>query len=372
MQPELIAPEFVQNNSAEEIQERMMRELPEDIDDMPGGFPFDFTMPSALEKSELINYHLVRGLMIAFPEYSWDEWLELHGKQAHVTRHPAQKASGKIKINGVPGTSIATGTVFCTPATDSGPSIEFILDEECLIGEGGTVTGKITAATAGIESNVSANTVTLMLKPDKNITGVTNPENITGGTERETDGDYYDRIHEEYENSMTYLGNDADYRRWAKEAGAGDCIVIGAANGPGTVKLVLVDANGQPANEKLVKDVYNYIVSEDDRSKRLLPTGSAQLSCVPAMTVKISYTCTGIQHDETTNLDTIKREFEELVKKVYETAKEEGIVRYNDVRPIISSIVGVDDFTTFLMNGEMKNIVLAKEEYPSTGKLDFT
>ena len=60
MQPEFTRPEFIENNSAEEIHQRMMNNLPADIDDMPGGFPFDFTMPAALEKDEFINYHMVR------------------------------------------------------------------------------------------------------------------------------------------------------------------------------------------------------------------------------------------------------------------------------------------------------------------------
>ena len=33
-------PEFLEGNSAEEIHERMMNNLPDDIDDMPGGFPY--------------------------------------------------------------------------------------------------------------------------------------------------------------------------------------------------------------------------------------------------------------------------------------------------------------------------------------------
>lgn len=47
---EFVAPEFVSDSTPEAIQERMMNNLPMDIDDMPGGFPYDFTMPTALEK----------------------------------------------------------------------------------------------------------------------------------------------------------------------------------------------------------------------------------------------------------------------------------------------------------------------------------
>ena len=57
MQPDFIRPAFFENNSAEEIHQRMMDSLPADIDDMPGGFPYDFTMPAAMEKDLFIKYH---------------------------------------------------------------------------------------------------------------------------------------------------------------------------------------------------------------------------------------------------------------------------------------------------------------------------
>lgn len=379
-QPEFIRPDFMDNNSAEEIHERMMNSLPADIDDMPGGFPYDFTMPAAEEKDEFINYHLVRGLMIAFPQYAWDEWLDLHGQQVHLERHQPEKAYGSVRVSGTAGTEIAAGTTFCTPATDTGPSIEFISTEAAVIGEAGNVVIDVEAAESGTGSNVAANTVSIMAKPNKAVTEVINPEPITGGTERETNDDFWDRIAAEYDNSMTYLGNDADYIRWAKQAGAGDCIVVPAANGPGTVKLVLVDANGQPANEKLVQDVYNYIVSPGDRSKRLLPTACAELIYGPATTVTVSFTITGLVYDETTDIEKIKEDFAKAVKAVYAKAKTENVLRYNDVRPLItgvegtedSGIAGVQDFETFLMDGDTKNIRLSREEYPETGTLNFS
>lgn len=371
-QPQFRNPDFIANNSADEIHSRMMSNLPNDIDDMPGGFPYDFTKPAALEKDEFINYHLVRALMIAFPQYAWDDWLDLHGQQVHLQRHQPAKASGSITITGISGTEISAGTVFCTPATDTGPAIEFSVDDNCIIEESGIVKVGITAVEAGTKSNVKVNTISIMAKPIKGILSITNEEPITGGTNRESNDDYYDRIAAEYENSMTYLGNDNDYIRWAKEAGAGDCIVAGAWNGSGTVKLVLVDGNGQPANEKLVKDVYNYIVSPNDRSKRLLPTACAALTCVSATTAKISYTCTGLIYNDRTSIAQIKKDFEEAVKVIYSGAKNKNLLRYNDIRPLLSEISGVEDFETFLINGAMENIKLREEEYPETGTLNFS
>ncbi|MDE7354593.1 MAG: baseplate J/gp47 family protein [Acetatifactor sp.] len=371
MQPEFTRPEFIENNSAEEIHQRMMNNLPADIDDMPGGFPFDFTMPAALEKDEFINYHMVRALMIAFPQYAWDEWLDQHGQQVHLERHQPKSASGSVKVTGKTGAVIAAGTIFCTPATETEPSIEFISQEGAEIGEDGTILIHVSAVESGTGSNVAANTVVLMAKPDKNVTEVVNPEPIRGGTERESNDDFYDRIAAEYDNSLTYLGNDSDYIRWAKEAGAGDCIVIPVAEGPGMVKLVLIDGNGQPANEELVQEVYNHIVSPEDRSKRLLPTACSKLLCGPATTVKVDYVITGLLYDETTSIEQIEMAFAVAVKAIYTSAKQQDILRYNDVRPIISDIAGVLDFNEFFMNGDIKNIRLSKEEYPETGALDF-
>ena len=371
-QPEFIAPEFVSGNTADEIHQRMMGSLPGDIDDMPGGFPYDFTKPAALEKAELIQFHLVRAVMVAFPQYSWDTWLDAHGRQVHVARHPPGCASGKVRVEGVPGTKIPDGAVFCTPATDTEPSIEFRAGHGCVVGESGATEIDVVAVKPGTGSNIKADAIALMAKPVKGVTAVTNPEPLYGGTDRETDGDFYDRIAAEYDSSMTYVGNDSDYIRWAKEAGAGGCIVVPHFHGPGTVKLVLVDGNGQPANERLVQAVYGHIVSPDDRMRRLLPTACAELVCEPAMTVRVSYTCTGLLYDSTTDIGQIKRDFAEAARPVYAAAKLEGVLRYNDIRPLVSRIPGVEDFESFLMEGGTGNIPLEKEEYPETGILDFS
>ena len=363
----------MEGTSVDEIHRRMMAELPDDIDDMPGGFPYDMTRPTAVEKSELINFHLQRAIMLAFPQFAWDEWLDLHGQQVHLTRHEATHATGTVTVTGSAGTELVAGTVFCTTATDDGPSIEFQSNEAAVIPEGGSIDIDVTAVEAGTGSNVKADTVILMLKPINNITSITNKDSITGGMERETNDDFYDRIAVEYSNSMTYLGNDTDYKRWAKEAGAGDCIVDPAWNGPGTVRLVLVDSNGQPANKELVDTVFNYIVSPDDRAHRLLPTACAELTCVSATTVNIDYTCTGLIYDsEHTSIEEIASQFEELVKTKYEEAKANNVLRYNDIRPLLADITGVTDFSTFLMNGSMNNITLANIEYPATGTVKFS
>ena len=146
-----------------------------------------------------------------------------------------------------------------------------------------------------------------------------------------------------------------------------------AWNGPGTVKLVLVDSNGDPASEELIQAVYEHIVSPDDRSQRLLPTGTAELTIEAATTVEISYQCTGLEYDPgVTNIEQIKRDFEKAVETVYERAKDSGKFVYHQAESLITDLPGVSDYDSFKVNGAEEDIQLSEEEYPKTKNLDFS
>ena len=373
--PEFILPDFLDGTTPEEIQERMMRELPADIDDMPGGFPYDMTAPTALVASELVHFHLVRALMIAFPQYAWGEWLDKHGENIHVYRHGATYASGELKVTGEKGVEIPAGRVFSTAASSETAAVEFEAAKTVRVGEDGTAVVPVKAVLPGKGSNVVAGTVVLQNKPLDGVTAVTNPKPITGGTETESDVDYYARIQLENESeAYSYIGNDTDYKRWALSVGGvGSCIVMQAWDGPGTVKLVLVDSNGDPASEDLARKVYNHIVSPEDRSKRLLPTGTAKLTVAAAATVEISYQCTGLLYDPSvTNLEQIKEDFRAAVEAVYERAKAAGRFVYHQAESLITDLPGVNDYGTFTVNGAEEDIELSQEEYPKTKDLEFS
>lgn len=371
---EFTPPEFVGYSEPEEIHQRMMSELPEGIDDMPGGFPYDFTMPTALEKSELIQFHLVRTLMLMFPMWAWDEWLDLHAASVGIERRPAGYASGKVTVTGDSGTIIPKGTIFCTEATDDSPALEYSSDESIVIPDSENVEIAVTAVNPGKDSNVSEKAIKFLLNNIKGVSTVQNLDAISGGTDIESDDSLRQRIEEKCtQEGVSYIGNDSDYIRWAKEVvGVGDCIVEATWNGPGTVKLIIVDSNGVPANERLIQAVYDHIVSPDDRSQRLLPTGTAELTIVPATIKKVSYKCTGLIYDETTDIPTITAEFKNLVLNEYSNSKFDGVLIYNQIRPLITDIPGVSDFDTFLINGSEENIVLDKGEYPATENVDFS
>lgn len=368
--PEFIPPSFLSDQDAETIHKRMMENLPPDIDDMENGFPWDFTKPTALEKAEMLEFHLVETLKIMFPMWAYDEWLDYHAKGRGITRKPANAASGELLITGISGTTIPAGFKFAAPATADTPAIEYQTTEKYTIGEDGTVRVQITAVEAGPKGNVPANTVTLMMTPIKGITSITNEANITGGTEVESDDELRNRIMEiDAASEASFVGSDGDYKRWAEEVpGVGTALVTPEWAGPGTVKVVVIDANGQPANAAIIAAVYDNIMSPGDRLQRKAPIGATVT--IEAPTAKeLNYTFT-LELKAGENQETVLERFKAQLRTYYVEAKKDGVVRYNRVSSILTNTDGVKDFTDLTINGGTVNIDLEEDEYPVTGIVD--
>lgn len=370
MQIKFVPPEFVENNSPEEIQRRMMNNLPDGIDDTPGGFPWDFTFPTAIQKAELIQFHLVRTLMLMFPMWAWGDWLDRHAEMCGLVRRPAGYASGILTVQGECGTQIRAGSMFATLATETDSSILFRVGEDTEIPEEGTVDIFVTAVSPGIRSNVPAGAVTLMTVPVKGILNVANKEAITGGTDIEDDESLRERIQEANAAPISFVGNDTDYIRWAKEVvGVGSVVVIPEWNGPGTVKLVILDSNGKPGNETILDNVYEYIVSPNDRKNRLAPIGATVTVSAPE-TVEISFSAVVIL-DKDFTVEAVKDGFAKNIMRYYEEAKQEGMLIYTQMAAVLSETAGVDDYEGFFVNGKKENIPISQALYPETMGIHF-
>ena len=368
--PEFKAPSFLNDQDAETIHKRMMEELPSDIDDTEGGFPWDFTKPTALEKAEMLEFHLVETLKIMFPMWAYDEWLDLHAKGKGLVRKPPNQASGTLTVTGVPWTEIPAGFKFAVPAAGDTPAIEYETKEKYTIGDTGMVNLQVTATEAGTKGNVPAASITMMMTPIKGIASITNPAPVTGGTEQESDDDLRGRIDElDAASEASFVGSDGDYKRWAEEVpGVGTALPMPEWAGPGTVKVVVIDSNGQPANESIITAVYNHIMRPDDRIQRKAPIG-ATVTVVAPTAKEINYTfLLEIQVGETQ--ETVLERFKAQLQSYYIEAKKEGVVRYTRIGSILTSTSGVKDYTGLTINGGITNIILKEDEYPVTGTID--
>ena len=55
----------------------------------------------------------------------------------------------------------------------------------------------------------------------------------------------------------------------------------------------------------------------------------------------------------------------------YVQAKEDNLVKYNEIHAIITRSPGIFDFTDLTLNGKTENIVLKQDEYPATESIDL-
>ena len=364
---EFTVPDFLQDCDADTIHKRMLDQLPDDIDKMEGGFPWDFTRPTALIAAELLEFYIPEAIKLMFPQWSHGEYLDRLAQMARVERKAPNFATAVIAVEGVPGTVIQVGSVFATPETDSAISIEFAAIEQCIIGEGGKGTVAVQAMIAGRGSNVNANTITMMSVPIDGVTTVTNPERASGGTEEETDDELRQRILEANDMMDTsYIGNHSDYKRWAESVqGIGTAIVVPEWDGPETVKIVVIDANGESANTTLQKAVYDYIMSPESPLDRLAPPNTILTVSAPEL-VDIDYTIKSIELEDGYTKDGVLEDFKVGLAKYYKTVNSEGEVKYNWVHSVLTNTPGVDDFEELLMNGSISNIEIKLDQYPST------
>lgn len=372
-QIKFVPPPWLEEQDAETIHERMMQALPDDIDDTEAGFPWDFTKPTALEKAELLEFHMMETAKIMHYMFAYGIYLDYHAVAHGTSRKPASAASGRIKITGSPGAIIPEGFLFAVPATGDTEAITFFTTQEAEIGIDGTVDIPIKASEAGSDGNVAADTIVIMVSPSiSGIEHITNAEATTGGSAEEDDEALRQRIKEICEASdASFVGCDADYKRWAKEiegVSVGEVIVMPEWAGPGTVKIVLTDAYGEPANEDIVKAVYNYIVSPDNRNARKAPIGATVTVAAP-YTVQVNISCsltTAAGEDRPSIVKTIK----DSITNYFETAKKEGVIKRNRIGSIIMGTDGVTDYADLTINGTTGNLTLALDEHPFIGTFE--
>lgn len=365
------APAFLQGQSAAEIHSRMLAALPADIDTSEGQFIWDFTMPTALEKAEMIEFQLNEAIKEMFPFYASGHWLDLHGANRGITRKEALPAYGQVLVKGTVGTVIPAKTSLFTSGTAEKAAIEFITDTEAVIGETGSVLIPVTAVVPGLSGNVAAETILLTGNIIAGIAEVSNPEATQGGVEEEDDEALRARIVTYDQNQgVSFVGSLADYKRWALEVdGVGAVTVIPPTNASGKIQLLLVDSKGDIADATLCTAVNQHIMSPDKPEQRLAPINALlEVKAPTALTVNINST---IVVDSTTTVTAVKTAFTNCLKEIYPEAVAAGSLKYSQVANLLLQIPGVLDYSNLKINNGTINLTISANQYPVTGQVVF-
>lgn len=248
---------FEENEST--IRDRMLDSIDDDWRKDPGDFVYDVIAPSPLEIKQLqINQDQV--LKSAFAQYAEGEWLDYLLNDIGLTRKNATPNQRTLNIKAAAGVVIPEGhTLNTVVLDDNGDPLEYTVDETVKYDTETTKAVKVTCSTAGTIGNIAVGSEFIFQPSIAGIKSIVDQGTDILGTDKETDEEAYER----YKFKVTHPdtgGNKNDYVRWLQElSGIGDQKIIPLWNGNGTVKVVLLDTNYQPASAALVKEVQEYL-----------------------------------------------------------------------------------------------------------------
>ena len=153
-------------------------------------------------------------------------------------------------------------------------------------------------------------------------------------------------------------GNENHYKEWAMEVtGVGNAKVFSTWDGPNTVKIAIVNANGGIASEDLVKNTFEHI--EEKR-----PIGAI----VTVVTAKPKPIDISVKIDGVLDI----KELEEKISAYFKTFSfNSGYVSVSKIGAYIISCANVTDYDneSLKLNGMKENVKLEAEELPVLGMI---
>ena len=281
-----------------------------------------------------------------------------------LDRRQATFAHGVVHVTGTG--LVPEGTLF-----ESGGGVQFYATAGVMIEGEGDV--PVTCRQDGAAGNLPAHSVTQMPVTIQGISSCDNPAPMEGGYDEEDDAAYYERYLLKLRTPAT-SGNIYHYMTWALEvSGVGRVKVFPLGHGDNTVDVVLVDSEGQPADEALVEEVQAYIDPESTgEGYGQAPIGAeCYVSAATPKQITISCTVTklaGAGEDDTVT-EAIKTAVAAYLAGI---AFEQDYVSYGQIASAVLDAEGVLDFENLLVNSGTANVQLGERECPVLGNVSIT
>lgn len=330
----------------DEILSALLEQIPDDYDTSVGSFFYDLLYPVA-EQIYNLTLRIADLSVNAFALTAVGEYLERKCAEQGLSRRAGTYAVGTVRIYGDRGAIVHQG------AKIAADNILFAVDETRTIPEAGYADVGATCVFAGTDGNVQVGEINRFPVTLPGLTAVENITEFTGGYAAENDVDLLDRYIQKVSHPIA-SGNIYHYMEWAQEVpGVGDVRVIPLWNGAGTVKVVIVDSENQPAGDELIQKVKEHI--EDER-----PIG-ADVTVVSASALDIDISVTLI----TDGSEGIQTAIEENIRGYFaDEAMEKAYVSYAKVGSFILSVAGVEDYSDLKINGKAENVVINDGSVP--------
>jgi uncharacterized phage protein gp47/JayE len=251
------------------------------VDTRQGSVYFLGTQPAVREFAKAydrLNEAVAAGILAT----SWGPWLDLHAASYGEERIAAVQATGEATFSGQDGTIIGTGARVSPEQTD--PDVEPPIFETTAGGviTGGSVTLPVIARDAGEVGNVPPGAISMLLTGVGGVTAVTNELAIGGGAEAESDSALKRRL------VTIFQGGRANIAAYAREAlkwpGVGYVRVEPHWDGPGTVRLSILDENRNALPDAVAEALQTYMDPDPGRGKGWAPINHVVTVIAPTAT----------------------------------------------------------------------------------------
>lgn len=345
-----------------ETLDAMLSAMPESYQKTVGFPTYDLLAAASIPMEELAAQLQETAAKLDPAKLTGEELESYIKSRSGLTRNPPTYASGILQVTG-------NGTVNEGDLFESAGGIQFAATATVEISGSGEV--PIRCTTPGAAGNLPAGSVTMMPVQIAGIVSVSNSDTLTGGYDAESDAAYYDRYILRLQTPPT-SGNQYHYRIWALEVtGVGGVQIYPLGHGDNTVDVVLIDVDGQPADEELVQRVQTHI----DPGSKGLGEGEAPIGAYCyvsgaepkeldlSMTVQ---TLPGAEQEAVTAA--VKAAVAAYLKGI---AFAQDYVSYARINAAVLEADGVQDVSGLTVNGATANVAIGERQVAVLGEVSI-
>lgn len=299
------------------------------------------------------------------PLWAWESYLDDHAEVVRVFRKAAAYASGEATFTGPEGTEIPAGLNLEALVAEPGDEVpEFQVDSPGgIIGPSEELTLPVTATVAGPIGNVAADALTIISTPIENVS-VTNAEAFAGGEPTEGDPALRTRLLARYAGGTGSANVKWYEARALEEPGVGRVTVVPLWDGPGTVKVIVMTADGLPVGAPVLASLQERLdpATAPAEGEGEAPVGphvtvetAAALAVVIAADIEFE---TGYSLEGSSSTLGLRTLIEDAIIRYVEAIGPGEEIVLAQVIGRITSVYGVHDVTGVTINGSAANLTV--------------
>ena len=232
-----------------------------------------------------------------FAQTATGTYLDMHAQTRGLSRKQAVPSVGTLRFSrdtaALSDIVIPEGTLCaCTGSSQ----FRFITTRHAILKKGEvSIDVSAQSQSGGEDTNVAANTVTVLVTPPQGISRVTNPFPFTGGAPEETDARLRKRLLDSY-RSISNGTNAAFYNNLALQTDSvSSAHVIPRARGRGTVDVIIAGESGT-ASQELVRQLQE----EMEGQREINVDVQVQSAAILPVNLSLAFRCnTGYDPEET-------------------------------------------------------------------------